>query len=150
MIQDRHVEPAGAAGYLRADPAEADDAERAAVDLAANHERRIVLQKVRPAGVAVARDESATGREHQREGHVRRRPVEDARRVPNRDAAGGCGRDVDVIDADAAIADDAHAWKSVEQGGIDGRMAVGVNTVEWFGPRSGHVRPRNQFDESFE
>ena len=51
-----------------------------------------------------------------------------------------------MIDADAEIADDAHARQSVEHGGIDGGMAVGVDRVD----RPLPVVPRHEFDAAAE
>src|SRR5262245_23546633 len=119
MIEQRHVEGASAARYLPADAAQADDAKRAAVDLTAKQVRRIVVQKVGAAGVAIALDQSPSDCQQQGEGEVRRGAVENTGRVAYGNAAGRRCCHVDVIDAHAEIADDTDARQTVEQARVN-------------------------------
>ena len=94
MVEHGHLETAGAAGHLLANPSHAQDAKGAAVDLAAQHVRRVVAQEMRAAGVAVALDQPAPGRHQQGESLVRGSAVEHARRVPDQNLPGRGGSQV--------------------------------------------------------
>ena len=113
--------------------AEADDPQRGVMHFAAEHVAGIVDGELRRTGVAIPLDEPAGRGEQEREAHVGRGAIEDARRVSDRDAASVGGGQVDVIDADTEIADHTHARHAVEQGGVDERMAVGVDRLDAFG-----------------
>ncbi len=66
------------------------------------------------ADVPVARDDAAADGEHERDGEVCRRRVEDAGRVRDRDASGRAGADVDAVVADAVVRDEPQRGEAVE------------------------------------
>ena len=118
MVQDLHAEPAmGDLAHPAADPAESDDPQGLAGDLAARHAG---------ADVVVARDQP--GR-HPRKvprqaDHERKDMLGDALRVGaggvhDLDAAGRRGVDVDLIVADAMPAHDPELLAAIEERGID-------------------------------
>jgi hypothetical protein len=118
------------------------------MDFAAEQVRRVVPGERRPAGVPVPLHDPPADGQQQGERQVGRGPVEDARRVPDRDAADGGGRHVDVVDAHPEVADHPDAGQPVEHGGVDGRVAVGVDGVEPARPRTGV--PPDQLDPAGE
>src|SRR5579883_874743 len=61
VVEDVHIKGSRAAGHLLADSAHAEDAQRAAVDLAAQHERGIIAQEVGAARITIALDEPPAG-----------------------------------------------------------------------------------------
>jgi len=82
--------------------------------------------------MAVSFDQPPSGGQQQREGQVGGRTVEDAGRVADRNAARRRRRDVNVIDADAEVADDTQSRQPIEQGRIHRRMTVCVDGVDAF------------------
>ena len=102
------------------------------MDLAAVHEPGVVAQELRRARVAVALGRPPRRGEQEGKGHVGRCAVEDAGRIAYGDAPRGGGGNVDMIDPDAVVADDAHAAQAVEHGAVNGDVPVGVNAVNGF------------------
>jgi hypothetical protein len=100
--------------------------------------------------VAVPLGQPPPGRQQQGEGQVRGRAVEDAGGVADGHAAGRRGRQVDVIDAHAEVADDAHGRQPVEQVGAHGHVAVGVDALDALRPRLPCGRPGEQLDVPFQ
>ena len=109
MVEDPHPEALRPSRQRLADPPEADDPERRAVDVGAEQQQRTPRLPVAVADVAVALGEPSGGGHQQRPGEVGGRLGQDARRVPDGDAARGAGRDIDVVEADGVVADDAKA-----------------------------------------
>ena len=130
VVQDGHVEGPRAARYLVADAAQPDDAEDLVVDLLPQHEARIVGHKIRAAGKAVALDEVARCGQEQGEGYIGRRAVEDVGRVAYGDAALLGGLEVDVINADSVVADDAEVGHEIHVCGGEGVVAVVVHAFD--------------------
>ena len=130
MVQDGHVESQRTARYLVADAAQSDNAEDLVVDLLPQHEARVVGHKVRAAGEVVALDEVARRGQEEGEGYIGRRAVEDLGRVAYGDAALLGGLEVDVIDADAVVADDAEVGHEIHVFGGEGVVAVVVHAFD--------------------
>ena len=101
----RHPEPLRPPRDRLADPPEADDPERRAVDVRSEQQQRPPRLPLAVADVPVALGQ-APGRGHQeRPGEVGGRLGQDARRVADSDPARGARRDVDVVEADRVVAD---------------------------------------------
>ena len=105
MVENVHVEPDGAAGDLATDSAHADNAERRAVDLVAVQDVGVVGKVVGPAGVAPALDDVAADRHEHGKGHVGGDAVDETGCETDREAAGLGVFQVDVVDADAKVAE---------------------------------------------
>ena len=107
VVQDRHPEPARPPRHRLADPPEADDAERRAVDVRPEQQQRAPRLPAAVADVAVALGDAPRGGHQQRQGEVGGRLGQDARRVADRRrrAAAQAG-DIDVVEADGVVADD--------------------------------------------
>ena len=108
--QDTHVEAGGATRDGRPDAAGADDAESRAAHLAPVPEPGPASRADEP----VARDDSASRREHQRHREIGGGGVEHTGRVRHCDAAGARGRDVDAVVADAVVRDQAEGRIELE------------------------------------
>ena len=115
------------------------------MNLPAQIPRRLVLQKLRPPGVALPLDQSPAGGHQEGKAHVGRRAIEDARGVAHRNPPLGRRVQIDVVDADAEVADGFHARHPVEQGTVDNGMAVGVDGGDRLGSRFAGGRPGQQF-----
>ena len=98
-----------------ADPAHADDAERAADQVLAEPAQRVPRLPAAFAGVLRALAEPAGRGDQQRDGDVGGRLGQDAGRVADADAALGRGAQVDVVEADGEVADDLQLRGGVEQ-----------------------------------
>ncbi len=119
VVEDAHVEAAGSSGDGQPDLPEADDAERRAVHVLTQEERRVPRLPAAGPRQPVALDD-ATGRcQEERERQVGGCLGEDARRVRDEDAALGRRRNVDVVVADGHLRDDAQPLAGVEYGGVD-------------------------------
>ena len=123
-----HLQADGAIGDDRADVAAADHAERLAENLDA-HE--LVLFPLAGAGRGVGLGNLPRQRQHQRDGVLGGGDRVAERRVHHDHAAGGRGRDVDVVDADAGAADHLQLFRLLENfrrhlGGRADRQAVVV------------------------
>ena len=123
---DAHAERAGADGDELADAAEAEHAERLALDLDAAELRALPLaggeRRVRLRDVAGER-------EHQRDGVLGRGDHVGLRRVGDDDAALGRGGDVDVVDADAGAADHLQVVGALDQLGVELRRRADQDPV---------------------
>src|SRR5207247_2583542 len=87
VIEDAHVEAAGAARQRASDAAQTDDAERRAGHVAPEERRlRPARDPARRADVVVSLDDAPTRREQEGEREVRSGGVEHARRVRHRNA----------------------------------------------------------------
>lgn len=98
-----------ALGHGLADAAEADDAERLAGDLAADHVGRPPSTPFAGPYLPLALACPPSDRKQQRHGDVGGAICENAGRVGDDDAGSLGGRDVDVIVADAIVAEDLRA-----------------------------------------
>jgi hypothetical protein len=127
VIEHLHGKAVGAAGDLLADPAQADDAERSAMNFPPQHVARIVTRERGASRIAIAFGKPPAGGEKQRKRHVGGGAVEHARRVADGNVPLRGGRDVDVVDADSKIAHHAHGRQAIEQRTIDARVAERVN-----------------------
>ena len=106
VVQDPHPEPLGPPRDRLADPPEADDAERRAVDVRPEQQQRPPRLPAAGADVAIALGHAPGGGHQQRQGEVGGRLGQDARRVADGDAAPRARGDVDVVEADRVVADD--------------------------------------------
>ena len=123
---DVHAEGAGADRDELADPAEAEHAERLALDLGAAELAALPLA----AGEAGVRLRDVAGeREHQRERVLGRGDRVGLRRVGDDDPALGRGGDVDVVHADAGAADDAQVVGALDHLGVELRRAADQDPV---------------------
>ena len=129
-VQDGHVKGQRTARHLVADAAQPDDAEDLVVDFLPQHEARIVGDKIRAAGEVVALDEVARRGQEEGEGYISRRAVEDFGRVADGDAALLGGLEVDVINADSVVADDAELGHEIHVFGGEGVVAVVVHAFD--------------------
>ena len=130
VVQDGHVEGQRAACYLVADAAQPDDAEDLVVNFLSQHEARIVGDKIRAARKVVALDEVARRGQEEGEGYVGRCAVEDLGRIAYGDAALLGGLEVDVINADSVVADDAEVGHEIHVFGGEGVVAVVVHAFD--------------------
>lgn len=116
-IEDVHGETASAAGDGLSDAAHAEDAESAVVDVLADKEVDEPFAPFAGVNEGVALDDTA-GRGHEEgEGEVGGGFGEDVGGIGDEDAAGGGGRDVDIVVADGDIGNDADAVELGEDGG---------------------------------
>ena len=128
-----HAEGAGARRDELADPAEAEHAERLALDLGAAELAPLPLA-AGEAGVGLR--DVAREREHQRDRVLRRRHRVGLGGVGDDDALLGGGGDVDVVHADAGAADDAEVVGAFDQlrvalrGGADQDAVVVADPLE--------------------
>ena len=135
--QPRRVEAAQARGHARADLAEADDAERLAVQLGAI-DRAVPLERLEP---RVRLGNAAHEREQHADRVLRRRDDVAVRRVDDDDAAARARVHVDVVHADARAPDDLEPRRALEQTRRhrrrrpgDERLAVGERLRQRLGP----------------
>ena len=116
-IEDVHGKPSAAAGDGLSDAAHAEDAESAVVDVLADKEVDEPFAPFAGVNEGVALDDTA-GRGHEEgEGEVGGGFGEDVGGIGDEDAAGGGGRDVDIVVADGDIGNDADAVELGEDGG---------------------------------
>ncbi len=135
-VDDVHAVRLGESRHGLADAAVADDAERQAGEAAAEHERRRPLPRLAAAQEAVAFRNTPREREHERDRHLGRRVGEHVGRVRHDDAAALAFVEVDVVEADGVVRDDAKLRPGgVEQLGVD---AVGQHRHEAIA--TGHPR----------
>ena len=118
VVEHGHAEAGGAPGDGLTDPAEADDPEGRAMDVVAE-------ERVDPEAVPFARAQrrfgvgrSSRGRQQQEEGDVGGRLIEHARRVADRHAQTRGGGHVDVVVADADVADRFEPARSAREDGL--------------------------------
>ena len=118
-IDDAHPKAAGAPRDRRADAPEPHDPENGAVHARPDEHRGRPAAELAGAHHAVALGDAPRGGEQQAEGEIGGGLGEDARRVREDDAACPASVDIDVVDADRDVADDAEARHAFEEGGVD-------------------------------
>ena len=113
--EDLHLEAQGATGHLLADPPEADDKQRLVPEIVAE---RHLAPSTRPDRLHCFR---YPPREHEHEGHDQVRDgVHEDRSCQDFDLPPFSRLKVDVVQADAVVANDAEALGTGEEGIIDG------------------------------
>ena len=116
------AERLGEAGGLAADAAGADDEQPLAVQPAPEHELERELPRRAPADEAVALGDPPEEREHQADRELGRRARQHVGRVRDEDAALRGRVEVDVVDADRVVRDDAELRPgAVEERPVDAR-----------------------------
>ena len=130
VVENSHIEAAGAAGNLFADSAHADDAQRAAVDLEPRELARVVVGEAGAPGETVPGHDIARRGQQEGHGHVGGDPIDGARRIAYGDAAGRAGSDVDMIDANPEIAHHQEVRQAIEKLAAYFVVAVGVDSPD--------------------
>ena len=133
VADEGHVEGAGAASYLEADAAEADDAEGLAAEFGALERLLVPLAGVH---AAVGLRNFATHRDHKAEGEFGDGDGVGAGGVHDDNALAGGSGGVDVIHADAGAADEAEGGSVLEERGVDldgGANDQGVGVAQLLG-----------------
>ncbi len=101
------------------DCAPSDNPQRRAKDLRPQKHARSPCQPLARADLPVALGDAPRRRQHQGERKVRGRLGQDAGGMPDRDARQRCGGEIDIVDADRQVADDAKARRRGNQRGVD-------------------------------
>ena len=101
------AERLGEPGRLAADPPAPDDQHRLALEPLAEHELERELPRLAATDEPVALGHAAQQRQHQGQRDLCRRPGQDVGRVRDDDPAAAGGVEVDVVDPDRVVGDDA-------------------------------------------
>ncbi len=118
-IDNVHPEGAGPQGHRPADPAQADDAQPFARNLAAQEEVELPAPEAPFPSIPIGLWDFACHGQNQCPGQVGRGLGQDSRRVGHEDAPFVRGRKVDVVVADGAVGDDPQARCRVDDLPVD-------------------------------
>ena len=105
MVEHRHIKTLCPPGHLVTDIAQTNNAQGLVVHLLPQHKTRVILDKIRTAGKVVAFNDIARPGQEQGKGDIGRGPVENIGCIAHRYAPLLGRSEVDVVDADAKIAD---------------------------------------------
>ena len=105
VVEHAHVEAERSSGYRPSDPAEADDAERLAIDVVAPEEVPLPAGPLPRARETVGRDDASRGSHEQGPREVGGRLRQHVGGIGHHDPARLAGRHIDVVEADRHVAD---------------------------------------------
>ena len=109
----------------------ADNAKRAAVNLSAQEEGGVVVQKTGSPRKAVAGNHVAGTGQKQGQSHVRGGPFHRSRRVSHRYVPRRRGRKINMVDADTEVADHLEVRKAVHDRSVDDGVAVKKESLDF-------------------